>query len=130
MLNKLIKKTIYFLALIAILIITIFNIIYINQTSNNEVSNVEYYGIMKLIISLIIAIGIILISYGLSKIKLKRKIKIVIITLILIIYAIIQIVWINVAVATPYADSEQLLVIAKEMLGDEGLSTYCANYIQ
>lgn len=130
MLNKLIKKTIYFLALIAILIITIFNIIYINQISNNEVSNVEYYGIMKLIISLIIAIGIILISYGLSKIKLKRKIKIVIITLILIIYAIIQIVWINVAVATPYADSEQLLVIAKEMLGDEGLSTYCANYIQ
>lgn len=130
MLSKWIKRMLYLLSLLAILTITIFNIVYINQISNYEVSNIEYYGFLKLFASFMIAISIIGISCGLDKIKVGKKFKIAIIILFLLIYTIVQIVWISQSVATPYADSEQLLVIAKEMMENEGLSEYCANYIQ
>lgn len=130
MLSKWIKRMLYLLSLLAILTITIFNILYINQISNYEVSNIEYYGFLKLFASFMIAISIIGISCGLDKIKVGKKFKIAIIILFLLIYTIVQIVWISQSVATPYADSEQLLVIAKEMMENEGLSEYCANYIQ
>lgn len=130
MISKWIKRIVYLLSLVAIFIITICNIVYINQISNYEVSNIEYYGIFKLFTSFMIAIFIIGISYGLGKIKVGRKFKIAIIILILLLYAILQVVWISQSVASPYADSEQLLVIAKEMMENEGLSEYCANYVQ
>ena len=130
MISKWIKRIVYLLSLVAMFIITVCNIVYINQISNYEVSNIEYYGILKLFTSFMIAISIIGISYGLGKIKVERKFKIAIIILFLLLYAILQVVWISQSVASPYADSEQLLVIAKEMMENEGLSEYCANYVQ
>ena len=129
MVSKWIKRIIYFLALIAMLIVGIINIVYINQIANNEVSSIEYYGIFKLFTSFIIAGLIIGVSYGLEKIKVGKKVKIGLIILALILYAIVQIVWILQSVATPYADSEQLIVIAKEMINENGLSEYCTNYM-
>ena len=108
MLSKWIKRIIYFLALIAMLIIVVSNIIYINQIDQSEVSHIEYYGILKIFTSFIIAGLIIGISYGLEKIKIGKKIKIAIIVIALILYAIVQVVWISQSIAMPYADSEQL----------------------
>lgn len=130
MLSKWLRKTIYLLSFVAILLITIFNIIYINQINDYEVSNIQYYGILKLIISFLIAAIIIFISYKLKKLKLSKKIKITIIIFSVLLYAIIQIVWVYYSVAKPYADSEQILVIANEIMEDSGLSEYCANYVQ
>ena len=130
MLSKWIKRIIYFLALIAMLIIVVSNIIYINQIDQSEVSHIEYYGILKIFTSFIIAGLIIGISYGLEKIKIGKKIKIAIIVIALILYAIAQVVWISQSIAMPYADSEQLMVIAKEIIDGNGLSEYCSNYIQ
>ena len=73
MLSKMIKRIIYFLALIAMFIIAISNLVYINQIDQNEVSNIQYYGILKLFVSLVIAGIIILVSYGLEKIKIRKK---------------------------------------------------------
>lgn len=130
MLSKMIKRIIYFLALIAMFIIAISNLVYINQIDQNEVSNIQYYGILKLFVSLVIAGIIILVSYGLEKIKISKKVKITIIVIALILYASIQIIWISQSIAMPYADSEQLMVIAKEIIAGNGLSEYCSNYIQ
>ena len=129
MVSKWIKRIIYFLALVAMLIVGILNIVYINQIANNEVSSIEYYGLFKLFASFVIAGLIIGTSYGLQKIKVGKKSKIGFIILALILYSIVQIVWISQSVATPYADSEQLIVIAKEMINENGLSKYCTNYM-
>ena len=129
MVSKWIKRVIYFLTLIAMLIVGILNIVYINKIANNEVSSIEYYGILKLLTSFIIAGLIIGVSYGLRRIKVGKKVKIGFIILALILYAIVQIVWISQSVATPYADSEQLIVIAKEIINGNGLSEYCTNYM-
>lgn len=129
MVSKWIKRVIYFLALIALLIVGILNIVYINKIANNEVSSIEYYGILKLLTSFIIAGVIIGVSYGLEKIKVGKKVRIGFIILALILYTILQIVWIAESVATPYADSEQLIVIAKEIINGNGLSEYCTNYM-
>ena len=129
MVSKWIKRIIYFLALVAMLIVGILNIVYINQIANNEVSSIEYYGLFKLFISFVIAGLIIGVSYGLEKIKVGKKVKIGFIIIALILYAIVQIVWISQSVATPYADSEQLIVIAKEIINENGLSEYCTNYM-
>ena len=130
MLSKWIKRIIYFLALVAMLIIAIFNVVYINQIDFDEISNIKYYGILNLVTSVIIAGLIIGISYGLEKIKVGKKIKIAFIVIALILYAVIQVFWISQSIAMPYADSEQLMVIAKEIIAGNGLSEYCANYIQ
>ena len=129
MVSKWIKRIIYFLALIAMLIVGILNIVYINQIANNEVSSIEYYGLFKLFTSFVIAGLIIGASYGLQKIKVGKKVKIGLIILALILYAAVQIGWISQSVATPYADSEQLIVIAKEIINGNGLSEYCTNYM-
>lgn len=129
MVSKWIKKIIYFLSLIAMLIILVFNIVYINQIANNEVSSIEYYRVLKLFISFIIAGLIIGLSYGVEKIKVDKKVKIGLIILALILYVVIQVIWITQSVATPYADSEQLIVIAKEIINGNGLSEYCTNYM-
>ena len=84
MLSKMIKRIIYFLALIAMFIIAISNLVYINQIDQNEVSNIQYYGILKLFVSLVIAGIIILASYGREKIKISKKVKITIILIALI----------------------------------------------
>ena len=130
MISKWLKRIIYAIAFIAITVITILNVVYINQISNTEVSNIEYYGIIRFLISILIALAIIGISYVLDKIKISEKLKIVLIIISIILYAGIQFFWISKSIAIPYADSEQLLVIAKEFLGQTGLSQYCANYIQ
>ena len=129
-LSKGIKKLIYFLALVAMLAIVIFNIIYINQIDIGEFSHIEYYGILKLVTSIVIAIMIILISYGLEKIKTGKKFKIGIVTICLLMYVGVQAFWISESISKPYADSEQLMLIAKEIIDGNGLSEYNANYIQ
>ena len=117
MISKWLKRIIYAIAFIAITVITILNVVYINQISNTEVSNIEYYGIIRFLISILIALAIIGISYVLDKIKISEKLKIVLIIISIILYAGIQFFWISKSIAIPYADSEQLLVIAKEFLG-------------
>ena len=129
MISKLGKKIICFLSIIAIGIVLICNIFYINNIENNEVSNIEYYGIFNLIISFIIIGLIIFVSYKLEKIKIGKKIKIFFIIIALMLYIGIQIFWINNSVTIPYADSEQLIVIANEMNSGNELSEYCRNYI-
>ena len=95
MISKLGKKIICFLSIIAIGIVLICNIFYINNIENNEVSNIEYYGIFNLIISFIIIGLIIFVSYKLEKIKIGKKIKIFFIIIALMLYIGIQIFWIN-----------------------------------
>ena len=129
MISKWGKKAICFLSIIAIGIVLICNIFYINNIGNNEVSNIEYYGILNVIISFLIIGFIIFVSYRLEKIKIGKKLKIFFIVIALVLYIGIQVFWINNSVATPYADSEQLIVIANEINSGNGLSDYCKNYI-
>ena len=129
MVGKWIKKILYFLSALAIFIVGILNIVYINQIGSNELSSIEHYGILKILISFIIVGLIIGVSYGLEKIKVGKKVKIGFIILALILYAVVQLIWISQSVATPYADSEQLIVIAKEIISGGGLSKYCTNYM-
>ena len=129
MISKWGKKIICFLSIIAIGIVLICNIFYINNIKDNEVSNIEYYGVLNVIISFLIIGFIIFVSYRLEKIKIGKKLKIFFIVIALVLYIGIQVFWINNSVATPYADSEQLIVIANEINSGNGLSDYCKNYI-
>ena len=130
MINKWLKRSIYLIALIAIAIVLIFNIVYINNINKSEISSIERYRITYLIISIGVAIGIVGISYLMQKIKIQTKIKKAIAILSIIIYTAVQIVWIKHSISLPFADSEQILVIAKGLLGKGELIPYCFMYLQ
>lgn len=130
MIHKWMKRFIYILAFVAITAVLLFNIIYINNINNSEISNIERYRLIYLIASIGIALVIITISYFVQKMKINGNIKKAIIILLLVLYACLQIIWIRHSIALPFADSEQILVIAKGFLGKGELIPYCFMYLQ
>lgn len=130
MVNKWFKKIIYGIAFVAIATVLLFNLIYINNITNQEFSSIERYRIIYLIVSIGIAGVLVGISYGIQKIKIHKNIKIALTILSIILYVVIQIVWICQSIALPYADSDQVLIIARGMLGKEEMIPYCFMYLQ
>lgn len=128
--NKWLKKSIYGIAFVAIVTVLLFNIIYINNIDNREISSIERYSLVDLSISILIAIAFIGISYFIQKLKISKNLKKAILIIGLLIYAIGQIGWIHQSKALPFADSEQILVIAKGMIGKGELNPYCFYYLQ
>ncbi len=130
MVNKWLKKIIYGIAFVAIAAVLLFNIVYINNIDNGEFSSIERESILHLIFSIIIAIGIVIISYSICKLKIEIKIKKIVLIIGLLLYAGIQVIWIHQAIALPYADSDQVLIIARGMIEKGELNPYCFMYIQ
>ncbi len=130
MLSKWVKRFIYTIAFVAIAIVLLFNIIYINNIDKTEYSSIQVYPIIYLIASIIIGIGIAFFSYWIEKIKVSPKIKIASVIILLLLYALVQFLWIKNSIALPTADSEQVLIIAKGFLGKGELIPYCYMYLQ
>lgn len=128
--KKFIKSVIIFLALGAIISILTINIIYYSNMSHWEIPQIQYYGIKKNIIGIII-IGVILtICYFISKIEIKKSTKKLLLITVLLLYCIVQLVWIASTPAKQFADSLEVLRISEKMASNSPLSEYQANYLQ
>lgn len=128
--KKFIKAIIIVLTLIAITGILAINVIYYSNMSHWEIPQIQYYGIKRNIISLMIVLAIVMICHLVSKIKINKVIRRAIIVTILILYGIVQLLWINSTPAKQFADSLEVLRISERMTNNTPLSEYQANYLQ
>ena len=127
---KMIKSVIAYIALALCILVFVMNLIYISNVSDGwqEQVTISYFGIINLIVSALIAIGIIGASYCINKIlrqkgiKLARKHKIVLLVVALILYIIIEGIWIYVRDATPIADSMRVYRSASQIFKGEALT--------
>ena len=127
---KMIKSVIAYIALALCILVFVMNLIYISNVSDGwqEQVTISYFGIINLIVSALIAIGIIGASYCINKIlrqkgiKLARKHKIVLLVVALILYIIIEGIWIYVRDATPIADSMRVYRSASQIFNGEALT--------
>ena len=125
-----IKSVIAYIALALCILVFVMNLIYISNVSDGwqEQVTISYFGIINLIVSALIAIGIIGASYCINKIlrqkgiKLARKHKIVLLVVALILYIIIEGIWIYVRDATPIADSMRVYRSASQIFKGEALT--------
>ena len=108
---KLVNNTITIIALILCIIIFGINLIYIVNIYSGwqETATISYFGIGNLAITILIAIGIFVVSNWtdrkIQETKMTKKQKIAIIAILFLIYAIIQVIWIYGRNSTPIADS-------------------------
>ena len=130
MISRSLKSSIFILAFIAILIVTLLNVFYISNISMGEVSSSEHLGLEKAIITFIIICEVCILCYLANKIKIPKTLKIILIILSIILYAVIQIMWINTSLMTPRADSKEILEIAKCITGDTKWTQDIFNYIE
>ena len=130
MINRSLKSSIFILAFIAILIVTLLNVFYISNISMGEVSSSEYLGLEKAVITFIIICEVCILCYLANKIKIPKTLKIILIILSIILYAVIQIMWINTSLMTPRADSKEILEIAKCITGNTKWTQDIFNYIE
>ena len=127
---KMIKSVIAYIALALCILVFVMNLIYISNVSDGwqEQVTISYFGIINLIVSALIAIGIIGVSYCTNKILRKRGIvlakkhKIALLAVALILYIIIEGIWIYVRDATPIADSMRVYRSASQIFNGEALT--------
>ena len=127
--NSLIKKIIGVITFFTAFFILIINIVWINDVDLNETSQITYFGIKNIVISIGISVAIVVVSCFLGKIKIRRKIKVAIVILLLILYGVAQILWIQNTVGTQFADSQIVIITAEEIFKGQVDLTY-RNYIQ
>lgn len=125
---KLVKDTITIIALILCIIIFGINLIYIVNIYSGwqETATISYFGIGNLAITILIAIGIFVVSNWtdrkIQETKMTKKQKIAIIAILFLIYAIIQVIWIYGRNSTPIADSMKVYKTACQIYKGEPIA--------
>ena len=127
--NSWIKKIIALIAFLIALFILAINVVWTNDVGLNETSQISFFGVKNIAISIGIAIVIVLSSYLLEKIKTPKKIKIAVVILLLVLYILAQVLWIQNTVGTQFADSQTVIITAEEIFKGQENLTY-RNYIQ
>lgn len=128
--DKIIKRILFVLLFITLFVVTFLNICYTSNISMGEVSEIHYNKLSDILIIGIVNIIIVLLVYLLGKLRIRRTSKIIIIALAIVLYMIFQLIWINTTPMEPCADSEQILKIAKCILGKNEWHQDIFNYIQ
>lgn len=126
---KFVKNVIITIALILGIIVFLMNLIYIAEVSSEwkEQVTISYFGLSNLIVSTLIAIGIISISNCIDKLvekedKKRMKKNIAIIGFIFLIYITIMLLWVHVRQSVPAADSMRVYEGACQMFRGENLT--------
>ena len=126
---KFVKNVIITIALILGIIVFLMNLIYIAEVSSEwkEQVTISYFGLSNLIVSTLIAIGIISISNCIDKLvekedKKRMKKNIAIIGFIFLIYITIMLLWVHVRQSVPAADSMRVYEGACQMIRGENLT--------
>lgn len=128
--GKALKKIITIIAFIIIFVLYLVNTVYYSNMTHWEIPQIQYYGVQRLTISIVIGLIILVLSYFLNKIKIKKKLKIIIISFLLAIYSVVQITWITKTPAVQFADSLVVMQIAEKMEDNQELNEYQKNYLQ
>lgn len=124
-----IKKMLIIFSIIIFLGIIILNLIYVANTASLEKISIEYVTITRILISIIIAAGIIIISYYLNKIKCKKVVKNIIIVILIFSYIIAQIKWSNTTIGKPSGDQRVIYDMAKNYIDGNKESLYQSEYL-
>lgn len=128
---KYLKSIVVIIAILVCIMIFGLNVIYMSDVCDSwqEIVSISYFGIGNLLITVLIAVGIInIINWIENKReknikKISSKKKYIIIGILLLIYIIIGIIWVVLRDATPIADSMRVYEAATDIFKGRDLTS-------